>query len=271
MAELIQPKATICIVNYKTEDFIRLCLRSIRKFTRYPYEVMVIDNNSADGSLEYLRSLKWIRLIERDTQNDIGGGQAHAAALDMGLTNCKKEFFMSMHSDTFVHKAGWLEELVGYFDNDETVACVGSGKVELEAKWRTILKRSTDFRTFRRKLLRTPDPLGIHRYYNRTICCLYRTDVVRRECLSFIMDREKGLTAGKKLYFELVDRGYKTVELPCSIMSGYLFHPAHATQVINPEEFKLRKKTMRKGNRLVNKIMSSESVQRVMADDSLDH
>ncbi len=116
MGELIQSKATICIVNYKTEDFVRLCLRSIRKFTRYPYEVIVIDNNSADGSLEYLRGLKWIRLIERDTQNDIGGGQAHAAALDMGLTNCRTEFFISMHSDTFVHKAGWLEELVGYFE-----------------------------------------------------------------------------------------------------------------------------------------------------------
>ena len=55
MGEFTQAKATICIINYKTEDFTRLCLRSIRKFTRYPYEVMVIDNNSADGSPEYLQ------------------------------------------------------------------------------------------------------------------------------------------------------------------------------------------------------------------------
>ena len=52
MAELIKGKAMICIVNYKTPEFIKLCLRSIRKFTKYPYEVIVVDNNSQDKSLE---------------------------------------------------------------------------------------------------------------------------------------------------------------------------------------------------------------------------
>ena len=67
MSDLTKGKAAICIVNYKTLDFTRLCLRSIRKFTEYPYEIIVVDNNSRDESLEYLKSLKWIRLIERDT------------------------------------------------------------------------------------------------------------------------------------------------------------------------------------------------------------
>ncbi len=57
MPDLIKGKATICIANYKTLDFIRLCLRSIRKFTSYPYEVVVVDNNSQDESLDYLKSL----------------------------------------------------------------------------------------------------------------------------------------------------------------------------------------------------------------------
>jgi hypothetical protein len=49
-------------------------LRSIRRFTRdVPYEVIVVDNGSKDDSLEYLRSLKWIRLIERgDSTPEIG-------------------------------------------------------------------------------------------------------------------------------------------------------------------------------------------------------
>lgn len=34
------------------------CLRSIRKFTDYPYEVLVIDNDSQDDSLRYLKSLR---------------------------------------------------------------------------------------------------------------------------------------------------------------------------------------------------------------------
>ena len=271
MSNLTKGKATICIVNYKTLDFTRLCLRSIRKFTSYPYEVLVVDNDSQDESLEYLKSLDWIRLIQRHAAaGESIGGYAHGAGLDLGFENCNTEFFVSMHSDTFVRRENWLAELVGFFNNDENSACVGSGKIELTEKWRTLLKKATDLRTFRRKILREPDPLGKFRYYNRTICCLYRTDVLRRERLSFLMGTDVGLTSGKKLYFELVDRGYKTVELPDETMSRYVLHLAHATQVINPREFSLRKKTIRKCNRLVNKLMSSELIQDILADDSLD-
>jgi glycosyltransferase involved in cell wall biosynthesis len=270
MPDYTKANVTICIINYKTPVFIKLCLRSIRKFTTYPYEVLVIDNNSRDESLDYLKSLKWIRLIERNTEKDPGGGYSHAAALDLGLESCNTEFFISMHSDTFVHKAGWLTELIGRFNSDEKTACVGSGKVELTPKWRNLIKKTTDFRTFKRKLLKEPDPIGKHRYYNRTICCLYRTDVLHREKLSFLADRDKGLTSGKKLYFDLVDRGYRTVELAPSAMSRYIYHLAHATQVVNPAEFKLRGRTIRKCNQLTRKIMSSETIKSILDDEFLD-
>ena len=129
MTELVKDKATICIVNYKTLDFTRLCLRSIRKFTKYPYEIIVVDNNSQDESLEYLKRLSGVRLIEHTNTDDLKGGLAHAASLDLGLQNCNTEFFISMHSDTFVYRPGWLTDLIGYFDNDENIACVGSGKI----------------------------------------------------------------------------------------------------------------------------------------------
>jgi len=270
MPDLAKGKATICIVHYKTPDFIRLCLRSIRKFTTYPFEVIVVDNGSDDESIDYLRTLTWIRLLERNNKNKPGGGYSHAAGLDSGLENCRTEFFVSMHSDTFVQKKNWLTELIGYFNNDEDISCVGSGKVELAGKWRIFLRKATDYKTFRRRLLNTPDAIGKYRYYNRTICCLYRTGILRRENLSFLMDRDKGLTAGKKMYFELVDRGYKTVELPPEIMKKYIIHLAHATQVINPQEFTLRKRTTKKCCKLIDKIMSSETVQNILSDNSLD-
>jgi len=284
MPDLIKGKATICVVNYKTFDLTRLCLRSIRKFTNYPYEVIVVDNDSQDQSLEYLRSLKWIRLIERSTENEPSGGYSHAAALDLGLENCSTEFFISMHSDVIVQKADWLTDMVSYFDSGENnasratsherrateIACVGSGKVELIPKWRVLLKTATDFRTFKRKLFREPDPVGKHRYYNRTICCLYRTDILRRENLSFLMGRNEGLTSGKKLYFELVDRGYKTVELPSSVMGQYIIHLAHATQTVTPQEFTLRKKTIRKCNKLITALMQSDEIISILENGSLD-
>jgi glycosyltransferase involved in cell wall biosynthesis len=266
-----QAKATICVVNYKTLDLTRLCLRSIRKFTRPPYEVVVVDNDSQDASTEYLRSLKWIRLLERtDKTNDSSGGYAHAAALDMALEQTQTEFFVAMHSDTFVHQDNWLDDLLALFQNDPQVACVGGGKVELTPAWEVWIKKLTDFKNLGRKLLQIPDPLGLHRYYNRTVCSIYRTEVLKKEGLSFLMDREKGLTVGKKLYFELADRGYKTVELSDQFMKRYIYHLAHATQVINADQFNLRSRTVRKTGRLIDKIMQSEQVQQILIDDSLD-
>ncbi len=231
---------------------------------------MVIDNGSQDESLDYLKSLKWINLIERDTKDDPNGGHSHAAALQLGLENCRTEFLVSMHSDTFVQKQNWLSDMVRYFDKDESVACVGSGKIEQKPLWRTLLKKATDFKTFRHKLLKLPDPTGKYRHFNRTICCIYRTQILLNENLSFLTDRDKGLGTGKKLYFELRDRGYPTVELPASIMRQYVIHLAHATQVVNEQEFQLRKKTIKKCNRLIRKILSSQPAQAIFADDSLD-
>ena len=262
---------TICVVNYKTLDLTRLCLRSIRKYTRYPYKVLVIDNDSQDESVDYLKRLDWIRFVERkDKTTDSSGGYAHAAALDMGLQHCDAPFFMAMHSDTFVHKQGWLGELMRYFEENSQLACVGGGKCELTPTWNVWLKKLTDFKTFKRMLLRVPDPVGMYRYYNRTVCSIYRAEILRQEGLSFLMDRDKGLTVGKKLYFELVDRGYPTVELSDRMMRRYLWHLAHATQVVNADEYNLRNRTLRKTRRLLDKIMKSEQVRQIMADDTLD-
>jgi hypothetical protein len=76
---------------------------------------------------------------------------------------------------------------------------------------------------------------------------------------------------GRGLYFELVDNGHKTVELPSKVMTKYAIHLDHATQAINPKEFALRKKTVRKCNRIIEKIMSSQITKDILADDSLDN
>lgn len=271
MTDVVKEKATICVINYKTLDFTRLCLRSIRKFTRYPCEVIVVDNDSQDESLEYLKRLSWIRLIERrHKEGDPRGSSDEAAAFDLALENCNTEFFVSMHSDTFVQKDNWLTELISYFSNDENVSCVGSDKIELTPRWRILLKKATDIKAFKRKIFKKPGSISKFRYHNRTICCIYRTDVLRRENLSFMMGKDQGLTAGQKLYFELLERGYNTVELPVSIMGQYVIHLAHATQAVNLQEFHLQKRTIKKCNRIIDKILSLEIIQNVLTDNSLD-
>ncbi|MBN1796366.1 MAG: glycosyltransferase [Sedimentisphaerales bacterium] len=270
MENLQKGKTIICIVNYKTLDFIRLCLRSIRKFTEYPFEVIVVDNDSADDSLDYLRSLKWIRLVERKSQPGQSGGSSHAAGLDTGLENCDTEFFLSLHSDVFIKRPGWLKLLIEPFSVSEKTACVGTGKIELSPQWRQWLKNATDLRTFKRNLIKEPDPKGKFRYYNRTICSVYRTAILRKERLTFSMGQTEGLTAGKRMYFELEDRGYEMIKLSPNQVGRYVTHLAHATQAVNLDEFKLRGRTVKKCQMAVRKIFSSDVFQSILNDDSLD-
>jgi hypothetical protein len=270
-SEPIKARATICIPSYKTLDFTKICLRSIRKFTNYPYDVIVVDNDSRDESLNYLKSLPWIRLIDRKFEDcELTGSEAVGSAYDMALKECNTEFFVALHTDTFVRTQNWLTELIKYFGNTEEIACVGSGKIELKPQWQITLKKVTDFGMLKRKIMRDPALKGKFRYHNRTICSVYRTAVLKQNNLSFMPNKAKGLTAGRGLYFDLVDNGHKTVELPSKIMKKYAIHLDHATQAINPNEFTLRKKTVRKCNRIIEKIMSSQITKDILADDSLD-
>jgi glycosyltransferase involved in cell wall biosynthesis len=271
-SDLIRGKATICVPNYKTLDFTRLCLRSIRKFTRYPVDVIVVDNDSQDDSLDYLRSLNWIRLIEqKNTDGNLTGSIAEGSALDIGLKNCNTEFYVVMHSDTFARREGWLHDLVGYFGDDVRTACVGAGKIDLRSKWEIVLKKSTDWGFLKRKLFGNADPYGRFQHHNRTICCLYRTETLKREQLSFMPDRPKKLTSGQPLYLQLLERGYKTVVLKPDMMRRSVIHLDHATQLIHPEQFHLKQSTVKRGNRVINEVMSSDVIKNILADSSLDN
>lgn len=264
--DLTPDKATICIVNYKTEELTRLCLRSIRKYTSYPHDVIVVDNDSQDASLDYLRSLKWITLIERPNEVHKSGSWAHGTGLDLGLDACRTEFFVAMHSDTFVHQEGWLDCLVNYAKKEPFPACVGCGKLDLKPKWQVVLKKYTDVKDWLRRMKKDAKRSD---FYIRTICGLYKTEVLLKEGLRFAMNVEDGVTCGKQLYYELVDRGYPTHPLQAYDMADCIYHLAHATMVLNPE-FTVRKRTEKKCRKQIEKVFNSPVVQEVIHDSSLD-
>ena len=80
-----KPVITVIVPNYKTLDLTKLCLRSLRKYTDCSrIKVLVVDNDSNDESVEYLRTLDWITLVERKTTGE-SGPVMHAKALDMAM------------------------------------------------------------------------------------------------------------------------------------------------------------------------------------------
>ncbi len=259
---LVPGKVTICLVNYKTEELTRLCLRSIRKYTHYPYEVIVVDNGSADASLDYLRTLDWITLIERPPEEMTRTGSwAQGTAMDLAFATCKNEFFLGMHSDTIVHKDGWLKDFVEQCPSD--TACAGGGKLDLKPRWEVLLKQCTDIKDWIRRWKGTDKP-----FYIRAICALYRTEVLRKEKLTFF-DPEKDLTCGWEIYIKLEAANYKMKILSPWEMAKFIYHLAHATMVLNPE-FSVRKKTEKKCKKQLENIFKSPLVKIIKNDYSLD-
>jgi len=68
---IIMPKSnnidvSVCIVNWNTKNKLRACLQSLIKYTKYlNYEVIVVENASADGSLEMLEEeFPWCKIIK---------------------------------------------------------------------------------------------------------------------------------------------------------------------------------------------------------------
>ena len=91
---------SIIIVNYKTKAITGNCLNSIKASTdKLKKEVIVVDNGSADGSLEYLkRSFAWVKVV------DAGGNVGFARGNNIGAKLARGKYLWLLNSDTLVKK-----------------------------------------------------------------------------------------------------------------------------------------------------------------------
>ena len=87
---------SIIIVNYKTCDLLLECVSSIFDKTKFlKYEVIVVDNNSNDGSVQLLKNtFQEVRILELD--KNVGFGIANNLAADIA----KGEYLFFLNSDT---------------------------------------------------------------------------------------------------------------------------------------------------------------------------
>lgn len=230
------PRLTLLIPQYRTRDLTKLCLRIIRRnLSLDQVRVIVIDNDSGDDSLDYLRHVPWIRLIERKAIPGENPPEAHTRALDMALAETDTEFVMSMHTDTFFIGDGALKLLLDPFA-DPQVAGVGSWKLEYIPPWKTFGKYLENlFRDYiaapfkGRKIGELKTRIRDH-WFLRSHCAVYRTELLKDLHLSF----GDGETAGKVIHKKLVDAGYRMVFLPSETLMPHLIHLDHATMILNP-------------------------------------
>lgn len=223
-------QVTICIVNYRTPDLTRLCMRSLRKHTDLSrVKIVVVDNNSKDSSLDYLKSLSWIELIERPPVPGETPPESHARALDIGLAAADTPYYLVMHTDTIIIDDQWLDYLIGEIEKSEKIAGVGSWKMEFESPLKTFGQKIETF--VREKLLGRKSKKRHKQQYLRSHAALYRTDDLKKYTSGFC----DGDTAGKSAHFSLTAAGYDMKFLPVGELIRHMRHLNHATMILNPE------------------------------------
>lgn len=99
--------ASIIVVNWNGIGCIRDCLQSVLRQTYTPFELIVVDNGSTDGSREWLRAnaANSFRLIEFDVNTGFGRG------VNAGIRASAGEFFALLNNDASADER-WLESLV---------------------------------------------------------------------------------------------------------------------------------------------------------------
>jgi glycosyltransferase involved in cell wall biosynthesis len=105
---------TIIVVNYNTKKFIELCIKSIYKNTTPPFNLIIADNGSTDGSVEFMKPLAQsgkIHLVSRRTGQS---ASEHGKAIDHILYDSgliKTQLICTIDSDAYAAKSGWNDEL----------------------------------------------------------------------------------------------------------------------------------------------------------------
>jgi GT2 family glycosyltransferase len=91
-------KLSVVIVNYNTRDLVSQCIDSLkREAAKLPFEIILVDNASTDGSCEVIESkFPSVRIIRN------GHNLGFAAANNQGLAVAQGEFLLLLNSDTIV-------------------------------------------------------------------------------------------------------------------------------------------------------------------------
>ena len=258
---------TILIPHYQTLDAIRLCLRSIRRYTTPPYRILVLDNGSSDASIDYLRGLGWIELVATGVPNDLIAAQA--AALNVGAERVTTPYFLVIHSDTYVHRAGWLAYLVARLRTGD-YAAVGTRhqtiRVYDSAVLAAVASRSAALIA---RLARRETAAGVP--WLRSCLTLYRTDRFRAAGCRFASDGQEDATHAANL--SLAAHGERLLALPDRIVGYYLFHKGDTTRIANrlyaadDAEFRAR---MVRHRRHVGGFRARAATRAILDDASLD-
>ena len=117
---MMKKKVTIIVLTWNGLDYTKPFLDSLWKNTEYDnYEVVVVDNKSTDGTVEYLEKLENIHLIKNDENMGFVRGN------NVALKQIKDGDVVLLNNDMLIEQKNWLERLSEVAYEDEKNGVIG--------------------------------------------------------------------------------------------------------------------------------------------------
>lgn len=114
-------ETSVIVLNYNGKRFLKTCLLSVLKQDYKNYEVILVDNNSSDGSADYVKKyFKKVRVLKLKENLGFTGGNNEGAKFAKAT-----KYLVFLNNDTKVEK-NWLKELVKTAESSEKIALVNS-------------------------------------------------------------------------------------------------------------------------------------------------
>jgi GT2 family glycosyltransferase len=113
---------SVVIVNWNRRDLLKSCLESLQKQTYRNFEIIVVDNASQDGSVEFTKNFfPKIKLIT-NKENLL-----YTFAQNQGLCQSKGEFILCLNNDVILER-NFLQETILAMKTDNKIGII-SGKI----------------------------------------------------------------------------------------------------------------------------------------------
>ena len=105
---------SIVIVSYNTKDFLIKCIQSIEETAKdFAYEIIVVDNASADGTPELVKE-KFKNVILIANKENLGFSKAN----NIGIKKTSGRFVLFLNADTIIYPLT-LKRMIDFMDNNK--------------------------------------------------------------------------------------------------------------------------------------------------------
>ncbi len=115
--------ASLIVLSFNRKEYLEKSLRSLQLNTRYPHQIIVMDDASDEETQQWLFAMMRAQKISHVVFNS-HHNQGIGVAMNRGFAMSRGDIVMKLDAD-LLYKPGWLTEVVRLLDTHQKIGCVG--------------------------------------------------------------------------------------------------------------------------------------------------